>query len=101
MKNKTCGDCKHLNRELAFCRACGAKWLKDTDGANCKYFEKITPRTVFDHITQSVETLAEKLVYQLSDGMWVAILVYDGVKFTHRETAIVATIEELKKEYKK
>lgn len=44
MKNKTCRECKHLNRELAFCRACGAKWLNDSDGANCQYFEqKILP----------------------------------------------------------
>ena len=47
---KTCGNCKHLNRELAFCRACGAGWIKDTDGANCQYFEKITPPTNGDKI---------------------------------------------------
>ena len=47
---KTCGECKHLNRELAFCRACGAKWLNDSDGANCKYFEKLTPPTNGDRI---------------------------------------------------
>lgn len=60
MKNKTCGECKHLNRELAFCRACGAKWLKDTDGANCKYFEKITKPTNGDKLRQmSDEELAK------------------------------------------
>lgn len=47
---KTCGECKHLNRELAFCRACGAKWIKETDGASCKYFEKKTPPTNGDKI---------------------------------------------------
>ena len=52
MKNKTCGECKHLNRELAFCRACGAKWLKDSDGANCQYFEQKTPATNGDVIRQ-------------------------------------------------
>lgn len=52
MKTKTCGECKHLNRELAFCRACGAKWLRDIDGANCKYFEKQTPPTNGDVIRQ-------------------------------------------------
>ena len=49
---KTCGECKHLNRELAFCRACGARWLNKNDGANCKYFEKITPPTNGDKIRQ-------------------------------------------------
>ena len=49
---KTCGECKHLNRELAFCRACGAKWLNETDGANCKYFEQKTPPTNGDKIRQ-------------------------------------------------
>ena len=52
MKNKTCGECKHLNRELAFCRACGAKWLNENDGASCKYFEKLTPPTNGDRIRQ-------------------------------------------------
>lgn len=47
---KTCGECKHLNKELAFCRACGAKWIKETDGASCKYFEKKTPPTNGDKI---------------------------------------------------
>ncbi|MBO5680372.1 MAG: hypothetical protein J6T08_01545 [Lentisphaeria bacterium] len=49
---KTCGECKHLNKELAFCRACGAKWIKETDGANCKYFEQIQPPTNGDVIRQ-------------------------------------------------
>ena len=50
MQNKTCGECKHLNRELAFCRACGARWLNDNDGANCRYFEQKTPPTNGDVI---------------------------------------------------
>lgn len=49
---KTCGECKHLNRELAFCRACGARWLNDNDGANCRYFEQKTPPTNGDRIRQ-------------------------------------------------
>lgn len=52
MKNKTCGECKHLNKELAFCRACGAKWLNETDGANCEYFEQKQPPTNGDKIRQ-------------------------------------------------
>jgi hypothetical protein len=61
--NKNCGDCKHLNRDLAFCRACGAKWLKETNGANCKYFEEITPPTNGDKIRQmSNEELVDALI---------------------------------------
>lgn len=61
--SKKCIDCKHLNKELAFCRACGAKWLKETDGENCKYFEKITSPTLFDRIKKSPEVLAEAITY--------------------------------------
>ena len=61
---KTCGECKHLNKELAFCHKCGAKWIKETDGVNCKYFEKITPPTNGDKIRQmSNEELAKLRVY--------------------------------------
>lgn len=49
---KTCGECKHLNRDLAFCRACGAKWINIKDGTNCKYFEQIQPPTNGDRIRQ-------------------------------------------------
>ena len=53
-------------------------------------------KTVFERLTTSPEVLAEKLVYQLPDGWWVASIVYDGAKFTHRETAIAATVAKLK-----
>ena len=66
MNNKTCGECKHLNRELAFCRACGAKWIKETDGANCKYFEAILPPTNGDKIRQGGD---DELI-DFADGIW-------------------------------
>jgi hypothetical protein len=64
LNNKTCGECKNLNRELAFCRACGAKWLNESDGANCKYFERKTKPTNGDMIRQmSNMELAQKFGY--------------------------------------
>lgn len=63
--------------------------------------------TVFDRITESVETLAEKLVYKK-----IHSLPYDQVSIIWRSTlishkefyseseAIAATVEELKKEWK-
>lgn len=64
MENKICVECKHLNRELAFCRACGVGWLKETDGANCKYFEKKQPPTNGDRIRQmSNEELVDVFCY--------------------------------------
>ena len=60
MENKTCGECKHLNRDLAFCRACGAKWHKGIDVANCKYFEEITLPTNGDR----VRTMCNEILLQ-------------------------------------
>lgn len=76
----------------------------------------VLPMTVFDKITESVETLAEKLVYehvvinniQINDSyssntdgscikMWKSALLSTKV-FDDKEKAIAATLEELKKE---
>lgn len=66
MSNKTCGECKHLNRDLAFCRACGAKWLKENDGANCKYFEQKQPPTNGDKIRQMTNSQLSKFLARLA-----------------------------------
>jgi hypothetical protein len=55
--------------------------------------------TVFDHITQSVETLAEKLVYRYC-STWRSFLL-QGYEFLTKAEAIAATVEELKKEWSK
>lgn len=51
MENKTCGECKHLNRELAFCRKCGARWMRK-EQPSCDDFEAIKPPTNGDKIRQ-------------------------------------------------
>lgn len=99
-KNKTCGECKHLNKELAFCRACGAKWLNDSDGANCKYFEKTTPPTLFHRITADEETLAKELTYWQYDPDqsrcgWTNNVIVGKLHKNYHE-AIAATVEKLK-----
>lgn len=67
-------------------------------------------QTVFDHITQSVEALADSVVMPIiveysGDILWVSpLLQKDASKraifFDSKEEAVAATIEELKKEYK-
>ncbi len=62
----------------------------------CQHFEELK-QTVFDKITESVEALAENLVFW--EGGWTSRFI----KFTttNHEDAIAATVEELKKEWKK
>ena len=65
----------------------------------------VLPMTVFEKITESVETLAERLVYQFiaydSHGLfvscWRSTLTGD-IEYSTRAEAWIATIEELKKE---
>lgn len=64
-------------------------------------------QTVFDHITQSVEALADKFVYHiyLTDCLqrkcsyWRSTF-FPRNNFSTKEKAIAATVNELKKEYK-
>lgn len=56
-------------------------------------------KTVFSCITQSEETLAEKLVYAVHyDGLyfWHSTLIYPSFPFETREEAIAATVAKLK-----
>ena len=92
---RTCGTCLYFNAHGFPCRKDFTDSKRCEDEA-CGEYQDYKKPTVFHRITASPEVLAEKLVYQLSDGMWVAILVYDGAKFTHRETAIAATVARLK-----
>lgn len=61
MSNKTCGECKHLNRELAFCRKCGARWMRE-EQPSCDDFEAIQPPTNGDVIRQGGDTAAKKMI---------------------------------------
>lgn len=92
-KVKNCGECRYFNPLSNLCIVLGGKVSKSATGCPANY---IKPPTLFQEITASPEVLAEKLVYQLPDGWWVATIVYDGAKFTHKETAIAATVARLK-----
>ena len=69
--------------------------------------KKIIKQTVFDHIMQSVENLADKLVYEAttcdSDGHilfgYKTTLIPNGF-WINKSEAITAIIKELKKEWK-
>lgn len=53
-------------------------------------------QTVFDRITQSEETLAEKLVYRYDgNNTWRSFLLY-GYEFLIKSEAIAATVAKLK-----
>lgn len=62
-------------------------------------------QTVFDHVTESMETLAERFVYYIEGEhspfgrRWKSTLTGD-VCYVNRSSAFEATIEELEKEYK-
>lgn len=72
----------------------------------CRHFIPKPKLTVFDHITESVEALAEKFVYhiyltdclQRKRSYWRSTF-FPRNNFSTKEKAIAATIEELKKEW--
>lgn len=74
-----------------------------------KFGFDVPPRkpTVFDHITESLEALAEKFVYhiyltdclQRKRSYWRSTF-FPCNNFSTKEKAIAATIEELKKKWK-
>lgn len=96
-----CPECGSLNIEYLFegedgwCHDCGLHFL--TSDAPIA--------TIFDHITQSVETLAEKLVYHVKEkadsgtySYWRSTISCDV--WLKKSEAIAATVEEMKKEWK-
>ena len=87
--DKKCSKCRNYNGNILICESC------------THYKPKLT---VFDHITQSVEALAEKLVYMRvvswdDEINWYSV-VLRSYCFRTKEAAIAATIVELKKEVK-
>jgi hypothetical protein len=99
-------------RKMKMCNEC-----KRCDGDLCTYFDNYSDRestiacilfepknpTVFDHITQSVEALAEKLVYweqNPPESGWTSNIGRRNV-YRNYDEAVAATIKELKKEWEK
>jgi hypothetical protein len=112
MSKVNCKDCQYYNNGR--CETLG-EYVTPSEG-ECSWFVQKSIKkvvihnncwtivnehkpTVFDKITESVETLAEKLVYRdmLLDA-WVSTLL--TVHFKTEAEAIAATVEDLKKEYK-
>lgn len=96
--SKKCPECGSLNIEYLFEEE--DSWCKDC-GLHFPSSDAIIA-SVFDHITESVETLAEKMVYIIvceeDTNMrgWTSNVV-ESVFETYAE-ALAATIEGLKKE---
>jgi hypothetical protein len=100
MKNKTCGECKHFEVDTVSAVCEKKRWICDDDAPACNRFEQ--KQTLFDQITQSPETLAEKLVFWMSwhkaDGAveWYAVSTVAEGKWSTKKEAIAATVAKLK-----
>lgn len=88
-------ECESFNDDIPRCEA-----TERADGKNVYFLEV---KTNFDHITESQEALAERLVYSAWDGLngtMFSGIVSDGIRYAYktREEAVAATLEWLKKE---
>lgn len=86
---------------------CTVRKLSTKDGlfVTCHHY---LPKTLFDQITQSPETLAERLVYRVwdefeIDWVWYSTVLkassgrdFNKVSFNTKEEAIAATVAKLK-----
>lgn len=102
MSSKTCKDCRYfVQNDYSGCCTLLCDVTCDDDSA-CIHFAELT---VFDKITESSETLAEKLLYEIlsTDPVfgctyygWCSTII-PGEKWVKREEAITATLAKLKK----
>jgi hypothetical protein len=100
LSNKTCGECRFYIQETSHCKLKGVGWKFATDSP-CSGF---TPKesTVFETITQSEETLAEKLVIMIayfhrrSEVKWFWRSTIAEGKWGTKEEAIATTVAKLK-----
>ena len=79
-------------------RITSSNWFE----CGCPHFEK-RQQTVFDHITESVEALAEEFVDAMYDRVVCEYRYYSMLTaefYDNRAEALIATIEELEKEWK-
>ena len=98
--SKKCADCgcevnPNVIQGMYYCPRC------DDDKAE----RDVLPLTVFDHITESEEALANELVYKKIDSFYCtsgAVVRWTSTisdwEYDAKSEAIAATIEELKKE---
>ena len=94
MSDKMCNECKRCDGDL--CTYFDNYSDRESTIA-CILFEPKNP-TVFDKITESVETLAQVSVCKLDEGVYYSHMI--GSFYSTHAKAIAATVAELKKEYK-
>jgi hypothetical protein len=100
MNNKTCGECKYRYsyRSDEDCNGRCRLYVLYRIPSNkpaCSKFEPIPPPSVFDHIIQSPEALAESLVFW--EGGWTSRFIQ--FTSTDKEEAYTATVARLKEVY--
>ena len=100
MSKKKCRECKYFEVDTVSAVCEKKRWICDDDAPACNRFEQ--QPTVFEQITQSPETLAEKLVrltcFHHPDGsadLLFASSIVDG-RWEDRAKAIAATVAKLK-----
>lgn len=101
-----CKNCRYF-AATGSSSVCTLYCCATSDGENCRNYEV---STLFDHITQSPEVLAEKLVYRRNCKMihqddkrtleywtysWKSSVI-PGQSFETKEEAIAATVAKLK-----
>lgn len=89
-----CNHCEFYDKSTNICKVDGGYIKYPGLDTMCDYLEDTL--TVFDSITKSHETLAEKLVFPLADGWWMSTIIDDGTRFATREYAVAATLDKLK-----
>jgi hypothetical protein len=97
MSKRSCINCRYLTDGI-YCKArseriTSSNWFE----YGCPDFEK-RQQTVFDKITESVETLPEVSVCKLDEGVYYSHMI--GSFYSTYSKALAATIEGLQKEYK-
>ena len=93
--SKICKNCRYFATN-GCSNVCTLYCCGTSDDENCRNYEA---QTVFDRITQSEETLAEKLVYitvtAWGETVYMSTIIRDRM-FKTREEAHAATVTKLK-----
>lgn len=108
MSKKTCKDCLHCTVDSDEVLCVDMPWHYPFGGSDsttpdkeaCDYFDERDKPTIFDRITESPETLAEKLVYidgsqRVFNTIWRSTLLPNKYWKTEAE-ALAATVAKLK-----
>lgn len=88
---------------MSKCPKCGSEYYGVRADNYCLSCGYRGDKTVFDHITESEEALAEEFVDSMYDRVACEYRYYSMLTaefYNNRAEAIAATLEELKQEYK-